>query len=361
MYIWERKDWPHWKGKEENFSKILLSIHRKQAHLLGSMKALGFTLRDEAHVETLTQEVLRTSEIEGEHLDQATVRSSVARHLGINIGALAPSDRFVDGVVEMILDATTHCHQPLTKQKLFQWHRLLFPADKKIGIGQWRNDAQGPMQVVSGAIGRERVHYEAPPAERVAIEMKQFLTWLHHETSMDPFLIAARAHLWFVTIHPFDDGNGRIARAISDMVLARADENECRCYSLSAQIQRERKNYYQQLEFAQCGSMNDTDWISWFLECLERSIEHAQEKLSVVLEKSHFWNRWAKTSLNERQTLMLNKFLDGFEGNLTSAKWAKISKCSPDAALRDIKELIAHGVLIKEAAGGRSTSYRLRI
>ncbi|MCX6957044.1 MAG: DUF4172 domain-containing protein [Verrucomicrobiae bacterium] len=232
MYIWERKDWPKWEGSVETFSEQLLKIHQKQSKLLGMMEGLGFTLREEACAQALAEEVLKTSEIEGEHLDQATVRSSVARHLGIEIGALAPSDRFVDGVVEIILDATTRYKQPLTKQKLFQWHRLLFPTDKKnftkICIGQWRDDAQGPMQVVSGAIGRERVHYEAPPAERVEKEMKQFLKWMKEEKSLDPFLMAARAHLWFTTIHPFDDGNGRIGRAISDMILAQADQSACR-------------------------------------------------------------------------------------------------------------------------------------
>ena len=363
MYIWERKDWPQWKGKQEDFSEILLRLHCKQAHLLGSMKALGFSLRDEARLETLTQDVLRTSEIEGEDFDLKTVRSSVARHLGISIGALAPSDRFVDGVVEMILDAITHSDQPLTKKRLFEWHRLLFPTSRsnsmKIVVGKWRDDAQGPMQVVSGAIGREQVHYEAPPAERVEKEMKQFLKWMKEGKSLDPFLMAARAHLWFTTIHPFDDGNGRIGRAISDMILARADQGACRCYSLSAQIQRERKSYYENLEFSSKGSLDDTIWIDWFLSCLERAIESAQEKLSHVLKKSHFWNRWAKTSLNERQTLMLNKLLDEFEGKLTSAKWAKISKCSHDTALRDIQELIGCGMLMKESAGGRSTSYRI--
>ncbi len=364
MYIWERKNWPNWKGQQRDFSEILLRIHRKQAHLLGSVQALGFSLRDEARLEMLTQEVLRTSEIEGEIFDLKTVRSSAARHLGIKIGALAPSDRFVDGVVEMTLDAVTHFDQPLTKQRLFNWHRLLFPTDRsnsmKIAVGAWRDDAQGPMQVVSGAIGHERVHYEAPPAERVEKEMKQFLTWINEETSLDSFLMAARAHLWFTTIHPFDDGNGRIGRAISDMILARSDQSSHRYYSLSAQIQRERKDYYENLEFASKHSMDDTAWVDWFLGCLERAIESAREKLSHILEKSHFWNRWAKTPLNERQTLMLNKLLDGFEGKLTSTKWAKISKCSPDTSLRDIQELIGYGILMKERAGGRSTSYRLK-
>jgi len=363
MYIWERKDWPNWKGEQKDFSEILLRLHRKQAHLLGSMQALGFSLRDEARLEMLTQEVLRTSEIEGEIFDLKTVRSSAARHLGIKIGALAPADRFVDGVVEMALDAVTHFDQPLTKQRLFNWHRLLFPTDRsnsmKIVVGTWRDDAQGPMQVVSGALGRERVHYEAPPAERVEKEMKQFLKWINEATAIDPFLMAARAHFWFVTIHPFEDGNGRIGRAISDMILARSDQSSHRYYSLSAQIQRERRNYYQQLEFAQHGSMNDTAWLNWFLGCLERAIESAREKLSHILEKSHFWHRWAKTPLNERQTLMLNKLLDGFEGKLTTSKWAKISRCSHDTSLRDIQELINYGILMKESAGGRSTSYRL--
>lgn len=364
MYLWERKNWPHWEGKLERFSKDLQRLHHKQSKLLGIMENMGFSLRENTRTQILTEEVLKTSAIEGEIFDPTAVRSSVARHLDIYRGALIASDRFIDGVVEMVLDATTHYDQPLTKQRLFQWHHLLFPVGKnqKLRIGCWRNDKTGPMQVVSGAIGRERVHYEAPPASRVKKEMKQFLTWLKQEwkkPSMDPFLFAARAHLWFITIHPFDDGNGRIARAISDMILAHADQTPYRCYSLSSQIQRERKNYYQQLEFAQHGEMDDTDWIAWFLECLERAIETAQEQLSLVLEKSHCWSHWSQFSLNQRQITMINRLFDGFRGKLTTSKWATITKCSPDTALRDIQELITHGILLKEPAGGRSTSYRL--
>ncbi|MBX9742795.1 MAG: Fic family protein [Chthoniobacterales bacterium] len=365
MYLWERKNWPQWEGRLAIFSKDLLRLHHKQSKLLGAMESIGFPLREEARAQILVEEVLKTSAIEGEIFDPIAVRSSVAWHLGVNHGALMAADHSIDGVVEMVLDATTHHDRPLTKQRLFQWHHLLFPSgkNKKLRIGCWRDDNIGPMQVVSGAIGRDRVHYEAPPATRVEKEMKQFLIYLKQEwkeSSIDLFLLAARAHLWFVTIHPFDDGNGRIARAISDMILARADQTSYRCYSLSSQIQREQKNYYQQLEFAQHGEMDDADWIAWFLGCLERAIESAQEQLSLVLEKSHCWSQWSHFSLNQRQVTMINRLFHDFRGKLTTSKWAAITKCSPDTALRDIQELIAHGILLKEAAGGRSTSYRLK-
>lgn len=361
MYIWERSNWPHWHDNLQELSKPLAEVQRKQSRLLGRMDALGFILRDEAHLRMLTEEVLRTSEIEGEYLNRETVHSSIAQRLGIDIGALTPSDRSVDGVVDMTLDATMHYKKKLTKERLFGWHAALFPTgyagSAKISIGAWRDDALGPMQVVSGAIGRESVHYEAPPAAILEKEMAQFLTWFANENSLDPLLKAGRAHLWFVTIHPFDDGNGRIARALSDMLLAQSDQTIYRFYSLSAQIQKERKDYYLSLEQASKGTLNDTMWLRWFLGCLERALDSAEKTLAKIFTKSQFWIHWGGTPLNKRQIQMINRLLDGFKGKLTSSKWAKLTKCSSDTALRDIQELLAYGILIKEAAGGRSTSY----
>ena len=327
------------------------------------MDSIGFVLRDEARMRVLTEEVLRTSEIEGEHLNADAVRSSIARRLGINIGALAPTDRHVEGVVDMVVDATNGYKKELTAERLFGWHAALFPkgysGSYKIKIADWRDDLAGPMQIVSGELGREKVHYEAPPAKRLPREMKQFLTWANHKktAALDPVLVAGRAHLWFVTIHPFDDGNGRIARALGDLFLARADDSKNRFYSLSAQIQRERKDYYDLLERVQQNSLDDTEWQLWFLGCLARAIDGAEKIISKVLAKSHFWNDWKHVALNKRQTDTLNLLLDSFEGKMTSSKWAKLSKCSSDTALRDIQELLAHGILKKESAGGRSTSY----
>ena len=361
MYLWQKSDWPHWHCDRQALSELLATVHRKQSRLLGKMESLGFKLRNEAHLRIITEEALRTSEIEGEHLDFATVRSSVAQRLGIDIGALAPTDRSVDGLVAMIIDATSHHEKPLMEQRLLGWHAALFPTGysgmTKICTGKWRNDSSGPMQVVSGPLGHERIHYEAPPAPTLKKEMELFLIWLEHEKNLDPILMAARAHLWFVTIHPFDDGNGRIGRALSDMLLARSDKAACRFYSLSAQIQRERKNYYLSLEYAQHGTMDDTEWLRWFLGCLERAIDQAEETLATILMKARFWNHWSGTSLNKRQILLINRLLDGFHGKLTSSKWGTIVKCSHDTALRDIQELLTLGILEKEAAGGRSTSY----
>lgn len=364
MYIWQKKEWPQWQCDLQSLAQPLWIVHKKQSRLLGKMDALGFKLREEAHLRILTKEVICTSEIEGEHLNPNTVRSSVARRLGIEIGALAPSDRLVDGVVDMIIDATSHYEKKLTKERLFGWHAALFPTGysgmTKIKIGSWRDDATGPMQVVSGALGRERVHYEAPPASKLNQEMKIFLTWFEKQSAkLDSILMAGHAHLWFETLHPFGDGNGRIGRALSDMLLARAEKAPCCFYSLSAQIQRERKEYYRMLEYAQHNSLNDTEWLRWFLGCLERAVDHAEETLATILVKARFWNHWSGTALNKRQIQLINQLLDGFEGKLTSSKWAKITKCSPDTGLRDIQELLTHGILEKEAAGGRSTSYQI--
>jgi Fic family protein len=327
------------------------------------MQGLGFSLRTEAVLQTLTQDVIKSSEIEGETLDRQQVRSSIARRLGIDIGALVHSDRNVDGVVEMTLDATQNFSKPLTAERLFGWHAALFPTGRsglrKIRVGNWRNDKDGPMQVVSGPIGRERVHYQAPEARKVARQMGVFIKWFNSDVAVDLVLKAGIAHLWFVTIHPFEDGNGRIARAIADMVLARSEENSQRFYSMSAQIRLERREYYEKLEAAQKGSLDITAWLEWFLACLDRALERADGVLANVLEKHRFWQVYSGSTFNERQRDMIDRLLEGFEGKLTSSKWAKIEKCSQDTASRDIDDLIARGVLKKDAAGGRSTSYSL--
>jgi len=309
--------------------------------------------------------VVKSSEIEGERLEPDQVRSSIARRLGIDIGALVPADRDVEGVVEMMLDATGACEEPLTDKRLFAWHASLFPTGrsgmKKLRVGEWRDAADDPMQVVSGPMGKETVHYEAPPAERVPDEMRHFLQWFEDPGGSDPVLVAGLAHLWFVSIHPFDDGNGRIARAIADMALARSEKTGQRYYSMSAQIRRERNDYYRMLERTQKADLDVTSWQRWFLECLLRAIEGARDTLSAVLDKARFWERFAKEPLNERQIKVLNRLLDGFEGKLTSSKWAKIAKCSQDTAHRDITDLIERGALEKDPGGGRSTSYSLVI
>jgi Fic family protein len=311
----------------------------------------------------LTDDVIKTSEIEGEKLDANSVRSSLARRLGLDIGALSPLHRHVDGVVEMVLDATTRATDPLTQERLYGWHAALFPTGfsglSRIHVGALRDDATGPTQVVSGPIHRHRVHFEAPPAERLGAEISRFLDWINGETPEPPLLKAGLAHLWFVTLHPFDDGNGRIARSVGDLLLVRADGGPQWFYSLSAQIQRERKDYYDALERAQKGTLDVTEWLAWFLATLHRAIGSAQQTLNTVLTKSRFWQRWASTPLNERQVKLLNRLLDGFEGKLTSSKWANIAKCSPDTALRDINNLIALGMLRKAPGGGRSTAYEI--
>lgn len=338
----------------------LAEVRLRQGRLIGRMEALGFPQRDEAMLQTLTLDVVESSGIEGETLNMEQVRSSIARRLGMDIAGLVPSDRRVDGVVEMTLEATQNYSQPLTKKRLFGWHAALFPAaPSNIRVGAWREDAKGPMQVVSGAIGRERVHYEAPPAKFLDAEMTAFLDWVNRD--IDPVLRAAVAHLWFVTIHPFEDGNGRIARAIADWALARSENSSRRYYSMSAQIRRERKEYYDILEQTQKGSLDITDWMLWFLACLDRAIAGTEASLAAVFKKERFWKTHAHFALNERQRLMLNRLLDGnFEGKLTSSKWAKLAKCSQDTAQRDIVGLIEHGILVKDSAGGRSTSYSLK-
>ena len=291
------------------------------------------------------------------------MRSSIGRRLGVDIGALAPADRHVEGVVEMVLDATGNCDAPISRERLFDWHAALFPTGysgiHRIRVGGWRDDAGGPMQVVSGPVGRRRVHFDAPPAARLETETRRFFDWVNGESGEPPLIKAGLAHLWFVALHPFDDGNGRIARAIGDLLLARADGSPQRFYSLSAQIQRERKAYYDILERTQKGTLDVTEWLAWFLATLHRAVDQARHTLDAVLTQARFWQRFAGTPMNGRQVKLLNRLLDGFEGRLTTSKWAAMAKCSPDTALRDINELLAHGVLRKSAAGGRSTHYEL--
>jgi Fic family protein len=360
-YIHQLKGWPKLSWSEKQLQAPLAAARYRQGKLLGQMGALGFERRAEAVLDTLTQDVLKSSEIEGEVLDKEQVRSSLARRMGMDIGALAAADRHVEGVVEMMLDATQRYQAPLTAERLFAWHAALFPTGRsgmrKIVIGAWRDDASGPMQVVSGPYGRERVHYEAPAANRLRREMATFLKWFESDAAMDPVLKAAVAHLWFVTIHPFDDGNGRIARAIADMALARSENSPQRFYSLSAQIRVERAAYYGILEATQKGGLDITAWLLWFLACMDRAFDRAETILASVLRKAGFWKRLEGQSLNERQRKVLNLLVDGFEGKLTSSKWAALTKTSQDTALRDIEDLLRRGVLAKDAGGGRSTSY----
>ena len=361
MYIHELKDWPHFLWDHKKISELLIRIRHQQGVLIGGMESIGFHTPDETLVQVLTQDVVKSSEIEGEILDQSLVRSSVARHLGMDMAA-DTVDRHIDGVVEMVLDATQQFNQPLTKERLFSWHGSLFPTGRsgftKIKVGTWR---MGPVQVVSGRLDKETLHFETPSADRVDHEMTLFLDWFNNESSTDLVLKAALAHIWFITIHPFDDGNGRIGRAIVDLMLARSEKSSHRFYSLSAQIQAERKNYYSILEKTQKGHLDVTPWIEWFFSCLERAIENALSTLNKLLSKAQFWKSLAEVPLNQRQRKIINRLLDGFEGKLTSSKWSKITKCSQDTAYRDILDLMHRGILKKNLSGGRSTSYSLVI
>lgn len=342
---------------------LLAQVSREHGRLLGRMQHLGPDLRSEAHLITLTEDVLRSSEIEGERLDAGQVRSSLARRLGVDAGGLVPAEPDVEGIVEMMLDATSHYAQPLTVERLFGWHRALFPTARtdlhEIIVGDWRDDAGGPMQVISGPTGRREVIYEAPPARRVSDEMRRFLNWFESPGKADPLLTAGRAHLWFLTIHPFDAGNGCIARAIGDMAIARSERSAQRFYSMSAQMRRELSDYCTTLERTRKEGLDITLWEEWFLSCLRRAIGSSQDLLARVLDKARFWERLAQQSLSARQVTMLNRLLDGFEGKLTISKWARLGECSQDTAHRDIEDLVERGALRKNPGGGRSTSYSL--
>lgn len=364
IYIHEKDDWTNFTWNEKLVSKKLAETRNLQGRLLGKMESLGFDLQDEAVLNTITLEIVKSSEIEGEILDLEQVRSSVARRLGIELAGAIESERHIDGIVEMMLDATQRYDLPITKDRLFGWHSSLFPTGwsnmYKITVADWRKDTTGPMQVISGAMGKEKIHFEAPNSDRINSEIETLINWIELHNDIDPVLKSAIVHLWFITIHPFEDGNGRITRAITELLLARSDNSVKRFYSMSSQIRIERKQYYEILEKTQKGKSEITDWILWFLECLKNSFESTSELLSKILFKAEFWKINTKTILNERQQKMLNKLLDGFDGKLTTSKWGKICKCSQDTALRDIQDLIKKEILQKEKSGGRSTNYEIK-
>jgi len=361
MYIWELPEWPHFRWDSSSLAQPLAEAHLKQGRFLGRMERLGFELRADAELLAVTEEAVKNAEIEGEHLNRASVRSSVARRLGLPDGGLGPEDRRVEGLVTMTLDATKHYAAAVTRDGLFAWHAALFPTGRSglqaVTVGGWRTDAQGPMQVVSGPVGRQRVHYEAPPAARVDAEMAAFLEWLNGPPPLDGLVTAALAHLWFVTIHPFDDGNGRMARTLADMALARSEQSSVRFYSLSSQIRRERPDYYASLEQAQKGDLDVTARLLWFTACFSRAIDAAEEVCAGVLRRAEFWQRHAAAPITERQRAVLTRVLGDFEGKLTARKWAALAKCSMATAQRDIKDLTDRGVLLRNEGGSKNTSY----
>lgn len=362
-YIYDLPDWPNFRWDTTALASKLAQVRYKQGELVGRMKCLGFDLRDEAVLQTLTLDVVKSSDIEGVDLDAEQVRSSVARHLGMDAGGLPRPSRAVEGIVEMVFDATHNYAQPLTKERLFAWHTSLFPGRESdmrtIKTGAWRDDSSGPMQVVSGRIGREQIHFQAPAASRIEAEMGSFIEWFNRDDGNDPVLRSCVAHLWFVTIHPFEDGNGRIARALMDMFLARSEKSSQRFYSMSYQIREERPEYYAGIEAAQKGDLNITVRLDWFLDTLNVALDNAGNTLSRVLRKAGFWEKYAQEQFNSRQQAVLNRLLDNFEGKLTATKWARLTKRSPDTALRDITDLVERGILVKEPGGGRNTSYSL--
>lgn len=362
-FIHQQDPWPNFSWNHEKIAAPLAAVRHKQGKLLGRMEALGFELRTEASLTALTNEVVKSSAIEGEQLSPQEVRSSLARRLGLETAGLPVASRSVDGIVEMMLNATQQYDSPLSDDRLFGWHAALFPTGRSgmrnITVGAWRPREAGPMQVVSGPIGREKVHFEAPEASRLDFEMSLFIEWFNTNAATDPVLKAGIAHLWFVAVHPFEDGNGRIARAIADMALTRADGTKERFYSMSSQIETERRAYYDELESAQKGSLDITQWLSWFLGCLDRAMDQAGEATSSVLRKAKVWEKLNLAPVNERQRIIVNRLLDGFHGHLTTSKYATITKCSQDTAHRDIQDLVQRGVVVQNPGGGRSTSYRI--
>ncbi len=363
MYLYNNQNWPVFEWNSEKLLPLLAYVRNRQGKLIGKMGALGFELQNEANLEILTSEIIQSTEIEGEFLDKEQVRSSIARRLGLDISGLVYSERNVDGIVDLMLDATKNYDKELTKERLFGWHASLFPSGQrgmsKIITGNWRNDATGPMQVISGTIGKEKVHYQAPSASLLENEMRIFFDWFNLEKNVDLVLKAGIAHLWFLTLHPFEDGNGRISRALSDMLLTRSDEQSYRFYSMSTQIRKERNSYYDILEKTQKGSLDITNWLEWFLSCLLHSIDNSENLLEKVISKHEFWSIHSQVTINDRQRKILSMLIDNFEGVLNTTKWAKIGKCSQDTALRDIHDLIEKGILAKSEQGGRSTNYKL--
>jgi Fic family protein len=365
VYIHQLPDWPKFTWDQGVLALPLSNVRHRQGLLLGKMESMALSQQEEVSLKTLTQDVIKSSEIEGETFDWTQVHSSIARRLGIENAGLAPVDRHVEGIVELLLDATQHFSEPLTVERLFSWHAALFPTGRsglsKITVGTWRTDANGPMEVISGPYCKQKVHYQAPDADRLPEEMAHFLAWINNDDDnvLDPVLKAGLAHLWFLTLHPFEDGNGRIGRAIADMLLARSEKCRQRFYSLSSQIQSQRKSYYDCLERSQRGTMDVTPWLRWFLNCLSGAIQQSESSLATILDKARFWRNHEKTLFSVRQKEMANRLLDGFEGKLNTSKWAKISNCSQDTAYRDILDLVEKGVLQKGPEGGRSAHYIL--
>ena len=363
-YIWQQNKWPDFTWNDSKLSYKLGRVRSLQGKLVGKMSVLGFDLKNSVMLDALTADITKSSEIEGEILNIDQVRFSVARHLGIEIEGIPEADRYIDGVVQVMIDATQNYMQPLTDERLFNWHAALFPTGRsgayKITVANWRQGSE-PMQVISGAMGKEKIHYQAPDSSEIPHQMGLFLDWVNDNQEIDPVLKAAIAHFWFVTIHPFDDGNGRISRTITDLFLARADEMPHRFYSMSAEIRKQRKSYYDILEKSQKSGLDITNWLEWFLDCLKAALIHTEKMVSTVLQKAAFWDKHRLVSMNERQIKMVNLLWDGFNGKVTSSKWGKITKCSADTALRDIQDLIAKNVLRKTNEGGRSTNYELNL
>lgn len=364
IYIWQKNNWPHFSWNETELSNLLSDAHRLQGILLDRMSLFGVEQRNHSLVESMTNEILNSSNIEGERLDHDSVRSSLAKHLRIEIEGLPNANHYIDGIVQVMIDATNNHKKPLTNSRLFDWHAALFPTGRSgrfpITVADWRQGEE-PMQVVSGALGKEKVHFETPPSSQVAEMMSKFLNWIEKENSIDSFIKAAVAHVWFVTIHPFDDGNGRLCRTITEMLLSRADKTPHRYYSLSSEIMNQRKQYYEILEATQKGDLNITDWISWFLKALINALNSSIAKTDSLIQKVTFWDAHRDLPLNERQRKIINMLFDGFEGKLNSSKWAKINKCSQDTANRDINDLLTKQILQKSEEGGRSTNYLLKI
>lgn len=363
VYVWQLAGWPELRTDVARLAPALARVHEARGRLLARLDALGLAQRDEATLACLTEDALRTSEIEGEQLAEDVVRSSFARRLGVEVAKPRVATRSVEGLVEILLDALWKCRAPLDEERLCAWHAALFPTGfsglARIEVGKWRTRQTGPMRVVSGPHGRQKVHFEAPPSERVKREMATFFAWLNRDIEADPIVRSGMAHLWFVTIHPFSDGNGRIARAIGDLVIARADGEAGRFYSVSSAIAADRQNYYDMLERTQRGTLDVTEWLAWYIACVERALQRGLTAAGDVSQRSAFWTRHAGVAFNARQVRVLRRVLIGFEGNLTAAKWAKLSKCSSDTALRDLNDLIEKGVLRRSESGGRSTSYEI--
>lgn len=360
MYLWEKEDWPHFVWDNRKINEVLIPLRHRQGRLLGMAETLGFDVKSPVVLDAMTADIIKSSEIEGIRLNPDDVRSSVAWQLGIGRIGVPSVDRYIEGVVDVMFDAVHNYDKPLSQDRLFDWHYALFPNPNPLAhitVGNWRRGEE-TMQVVSGRYGKEKVHYEAPPSSAVPQMMADLLQWIN-DTDFDPVLKAAVAHLWFVTIHPFSDGNGRLARTITDMLLAKADATPYRFYSMSAQIALERQEYYEMLEQTQKGSLDITQWIVWFVKMVDKAIESSIETISRTLSKASFWESNRHIAMNERQTKMINMLWDGFEGKLTTSKWAKINKCSTDTALRDIQDLVRKGILERTDAGGRSTGYEL--